>query len=79
MQMQAVAVYNNWREVIVRGPILMVFTADGLTITIGDNFSLDAALRARLGSEMLRSVAELFEEQPEIKQQVVALADKTWK
>jgi hypothetical protein len=57
----------------------MVFTAYGLTITIGDNFSLDAALRARLGSEMLRSVAELFEEQPEIKQQVVALADATWK
>jgi hypothetical protein len=75
MNIQAVAAFGNWRETIVNGPIMITFTADGVTITIGDNFINDEALRSLIGSEILRSTAGLFE--PALKEQVLALAQTT--
>ncbi len=72
MSIQAVAVFGNWREIIVEGPIVITFTPDGATIVIGDNFLNDAALRTLIGAEILNSAAELFE--PAVREQVRALA-----
>ncbi len=75
MSVQAVAVFDNWRETIVKGPIVITFTADGATIVIGDNFLNDEVLRSRIGSEILNSTAALFE--PTVREQVLALARAT--
>jgi hypothetical protein len=72
MSIQAVAVFGNWREIIVEGPIVITFTKDGATITIGDNFLNDDVLRAAIGSEILASASALFE--PAIREQVLTLA-----
>jgi hypothetical protein len=72
MSFQAVAVFGNWRETIVEGPIVITFTADGVTIVIGDNFLNDQPLRSVIGSEILASASALFE--PAIREQVLALA-----
>lgn len=78
MSIQAVAVFGNgWHETIVNGPIIITFTADGVTITIGDNFINDEALRSLIGSEIVRSAAALFE--PALKEQVLALARSTFR
>jgi hypothetical protein len=75
MSIQAVAVFNNWREIFVEGPIMITFTANGATIVIGDNFLNDQVLRSEIGSEILNSAAALFE--PSVREKVLALARST--